>query len=130
MKLKQAERIRAAGRSAMVIYAVMLTIMIASMVYAHANVFSTMDTQVKGILDDAVEMLKHWVVPAGVIGIIASQIIARLPGMDQQTVNRANSATWASIFAVVVSYAASGLLSIAQTVGESITGGGTTTPTP
>lgn len=130
MKLKQAERIRAAGRSAMVIYAVMLTIMIASMVYAHANVFSTMDTQVKGILDDAVEMLKHWVVPAGVIGIIASQIIARLPGMDLQTVNRAKSATWASIFAVVVSYAASGLLSIAQTVGESITGGGTTTPTP
>ena len=130
MKLKQAERIRAAGRSAMVIYAVMLTIMIASMVYAHANVFSTMDTQVKGILDDAVEMLKHWVVPAGVIGIIVSQIIARLPGMDQQTVNRAKSATWASIFAVVVSYAASGLLSIAQTVGESITGGGTTTPTP
>ena len=126
MKLKQAERIRAAGRSAMVIYAVMLTIMIASMVYAHANVFSTMDTQVKSILDDAVEMLKHWVVPAGVIGIIASQIIARLPGMDQQTVNRAKSA----IFAVVVSYAASGLLSIAQTVGESITGGGTATPTP
>lgn len=130
MKLKQAERIRAAGRSAMVIYAVMLTIMIASMVYAHANVFSTMDTQVKNILDDAVEMLKHWVVPAGVIGIIVSQIIARLPGMDQQTVNRAKGATWASIFAVVVSYAASGLLSIAQTVGESITGGGTTTPTP
>lgn len=123
MKLKQAERIRTAGRSAMVIYAVMLTIMIASMVYAHANVFSTMDTQVKSILDDAVEMLKHWVVPAGVIGIIASQIIARLPGMDQQTVNRAKGTTWASIFAVVVSYAASGLLSIAQTVGESITGG-------
>lgn len=130
MKLKQAERIRAAGRSAMVIYAVMLTIMIASMVYAHANVFSTMDTQVKSILDDAVEMLKHWVVPAGVIGIIASQIIARLPGMDMQTVNKAKSATWASIFAVVVSYAASGLLLIAQTVGESITGGGTATPTP
>lgn len=130
MKLKQAERIRAAGRSAMVIYAVMLTIMIASMVYAHANVFSTMDTQVKSILDDAVEMLKHWVVPAGVIGIIVSQIIARLPGMDLQTVNKAKSATWASIFAVVVSYAASGLLSIAQTVGESITGDGMVTPTP
>lgn len=130
MKLKQAERIRAAGRRAMVIYAVMLTIMIASMVSAYAGVFDSMDTQVKSILDDAVTMLQHWVVPAGVIGIIASQIIARLPGMDQQTVNRAKSATWASIFAVVVSFAASGILSIAQTVGESITGGGTTTPTP
>ena len=125
MKLKQAERIRAAGCRAIVTYAIMLAIMI-----AHAGVFDTMDTQVKSILDDAVTMLQHWVVPAGVIGIIASQIIARLPGMDQQTVNRAKSATWASIFAVVVSYAASGILSIAQTVGESITGGGTPTPAP
>lgn len=130
MKLKQAERIRAAGCRAMVTYAIMLAIMIASMVSAYAGVFDTMDTQVKSILDDAVTMLQHWVVPAGVIGIIASQIIARLPGMDQQTVNRAKSTTWASIFAVVVSYAASGILSIAQTVGESITGGGASTPTP
>lgn len=130
MKLKQAERIRAAGCRAMVTYAIMLAIMIASMVSAYAGVFDTMDTQVKSILDDAVKMLQHWVVPAGVIGIIASQIIARLPGMDQQTVNRAKSTTWASIFAVVVSYAASGILSIAQTVGESITGGGASTPTP
>ena len=41
MKLKQAERIRAAGHSAMAIYAVMLTIMIASMVSAYAGVFLT-----------------------------------------------------------------------------------------
>ena len=130
MKLKQAERIRAAGRSAMVIYAVMFTIMIASMVSAYAGVFDTMETQVKSSLEDAVKLLQHWVVRAGGSGIIASQIIARLPGMDQQTVNRAKSATWASIFAVVVSYAASGILSIAQSVFESITVGGASTPTP
>ena len=64
MKLKQAERIRAAGRRAIVTYAIMLAIMVASMVSAHAGVFDTMDTQVKSILDDAVTMLQHWVVPA------------------------------------------------------------------
>ena len=50
MKLKQAERIRAAGRRAMVTYAIMLAIMVASMVSAYAGVFDTMDTQVKSML--------------------------------------------------------------------------------
>lgn len=82
--------------------------------------FDTMQTSVTNILNDAFTMVQSWIIPAAALSCAVAFVVARLPGMDQKTVQGANQVFWGCIFAVVAVYAIKAILGVAKTLGESI----------